>query len=481
MCTKSIAHIPATFPVTSHTDYVGKDSVFVAIKGDKQDGVLFIPQAIAKGATTLVIHEDAVLPDATSSLIAQLNIRVYKTDNPRKELALLSAVLADNPADKLKIIGITGTKGKTTTTFLLNHLLKSSGYKTAMLSTVHNEIDGGVFPTNLTTPQPDYIHQFLKVCVAEDIEYVVMEVAAQAVSLYRTHGISFESIIFTNLSQEHGEFYATMQDYFDAKCQLFEQLKEGGSLIINSDDSWAQKIIASSQQELQHFSMHDPMAPYQIKQSDASRNYLSATISWRSRSESVNCPVLVGTYNLYNILAATACALEMGVPIESIKGSLQTFPSIPGRLERYFLPNGATCIIDYAHNPSSYQELLSTLRDLTHHLIIVFGCGGERDAARRPVMGGIAARYADEIILTSDNPRSENPHTIIHDIMAGIPEPDHSKVHTVIDRKEAIEYAYARSKPGTIFALLGKGPDEYQIIGTVKSSFSEIEILQSLR
>ncbi|HEV2600980.1 MAG TPA: UDP-N-acetylmuramoyl-L-alanyl-D-glutamate--2,6-diaminopimelate ligase [Candidatus Babeliales bacterium] len=474
----SIAHLPTHYPVTCHTDYVDAGSTFVAIAGANHNGLAFVPLAIEKGATKIVVQKSVIIPDTLRALLNQKQIALEYVDDTRKALAQLSAEAAEYPAEKLKIIGITGTKGKTTTTFLLYHILQTAGYKTAMLSTVQNEIDGGILPAQLTTPQPDYLHQFLKVCVEEEVEYVVMEVAAQATSLYRTHGIQFDAAIFTNLSQEHGEFYPSMEDYFAAKCALFDQLKLHGTMLINSDDTWGKKLLAQHP-TAQTFGL-ETAAKFTAELSDASRAFITAAIKWGKNSLPITCPTLIGNYNLLNILAAAGCALQLGVNSRKIARALETFESIPGRLERYFLNNGATCIIDYAHNPSSYTALFSTLRPLTNHLILVFGCGGQRDAARRPIMGAIAAEYADVIILTSDNPRTENPADIIADIMAGIPEHNRANVRQILDRRAAIEHAYELSGQGSIFVLLGKGPDEYQIIGDTKTYFSEVAILNTL-
>ncbi len=487
MCTKAIPHLPEVFPVTSHTDYVGAGSTFVAIKGFEQDGINFVARAIEKGASKIVMSREAVIPADAMEHILTYRVELIRVDDPRKELALLSAAAADYPAKKLKIIGVTGTKGKTTTTFLLNQMLKAGGKKTAMTSTLYNEIDGGIFPTEFATPQADYLHQFLKACVHEQIEYVVMEIAAQAVTVHRTYGLEFDAIIFTNLSQEHGEFYATMDDYFDAKTEIFNQLKQGAPLFVNADDEWGQKILASVAEypgiSIRSYGIDKQEVEFRASQPEVASRLLGRIEEVNSgEGVSVCCPVLVGKYNMYNALAATACILYFDdISNGAIENALELCPPIPGRLERYFLPNGAVCIIDYAHNPSSYRELLSTLRLLTKHLIVVFGCGGKRDAARRPVMGSIAAEYADEIILTADNPRTEDPVQIINDIEQGISESDRYKVSKIVDRKEAIEQAYERSHMGSLCVLLGKGPNEYQIVGTVKSYFSEVEIIGSFK
>lgn len=446
-------NLPLTFPIACHTNQVGPGSTFVAIKGYEKNGVEYIPDAIAKGATSIVIENEANLSDEVLMLLEQKKIVVRRVPDTRLALAILSAQAAGNPAKQLKIIGITGTKGKTTTSFLLWHLLKTAGYKTALLSTVNNYINDEKFSAPLTTAQPDYLHQFLKLCVENDVTHVVMEVAAQALSLHRVYGIEFEGVIFTNFSLEHLEFYANMEDYFAAKCRIFGMTKAHAPILINGDDIWCQKIKPT---ENMHF------------------------FSLLRETNTFSCPALIGSFNAYNVTAASMMALKLGISSEAIEQGLATFPGVRGRFERHELPNGATCIIDYAHNPSSYESALGALREMTDHLIVVFGAGGKRDPSKRPLMGQVAAQFADVVLLTSDNPRTEDPELIIADIERGIIPAHTAKVIKIIDRKVAIERAYALARQGTIIALLGKGPDEYQIIGDQKLPFSEAEIIQSI-
>ena len=443
--------ISQLFPVACHTNNVGNGSLFVVIKGMKQDGLQFVPRALEQGAHGIVIEHDVVVSDEVENLITQHNALVIRVENSRKALAELSAAALNYPAKKLKIIGITGTKGKSTTTFLLEHILRSAGLKTAMLSTVFNRIKGIDIPTKLTTQQPDYLHVFFNECVNQDVEYVVMEVAAQAFSLHRVEGIEFDAAIFTNFSAEHGEFYATMADYFASKMKIIEHLKPGAPLLINQDDA----LVASL-----------------LNQYSYSRYF--------SENSDFTCPALLGRFNRYNVSAATHCALELGIDHAVIKTALENFVGVPGRLEKYQLPNGALGIIDYAHNPSSFEAILGELRTLTDNLIVIFGCGGERDSSKRPVMGALASAIADRIIITADNPRSEVLEQINRDIMAGISHENLHKVTIEEDREKAIHQAYKYSQQGSLLVLLGKGPDEYQIIQGVTYPFSEKAILKSL-
>ncbi len=472
--------IPTIFPVTCHTDHVGPGSTFVAIKGFKHDGAQYIESALQKGATTIVVHNDVDLNDVIQQAIIKKNAQLMRVADTRKALAQLSAHALGHPAKKLRIIGITGTKGKTTSSFLLSHIFKQAKIKTALLSTVHNEIDGQVFATQLTTQQPDYLHMFFKCCVDAGVEVVVMEVAAQALSLHRTYGIEFDGALFTNFSLEHLEFYATMEDYFVAKCLLFGQCKQDAPILINVDDAKGRTLLDNNP-TYQSFGITSADVQFRAAVESLFGDAVQCTIAHDKERYAIVCPALFGMYNAYNILGACSMAYLLGVNTATIVRALHAFPSIPGRLERYTLPNGAHCIIDYAHNPASYKAVLSTLRSITNHLIVVFGAGGQRDAQRRPLMGAAAAEFADLIILTADNPRTEDPYAIMDDIVIGIDQKYGCTVIREVDRERAIKRAYQHSKPDSIIAILGKGPDAYQIIGTQKTYFSDAGVVRLLR
>lgn len=466
---------PTTFPVTCHTDYVGQGSTFVAIKGFKTDGVLFIPRALERGATRIIVARDAIIPDDIQALLKHKKITPWPVDDTRQELVRLSALAAGEPARLLRIIAITGTKGKTTTSFLLKHILSHAGVRTALISSAGNYIDGEYFPTSLTTPQADYIHQFLALCVARKVTHVILEVAAQAMTMHRVDGIVFDSVIFTNFGLEHLEFYDSMGSYFAAKCHLLARSRRRGAAYINADDAWCAALPGLCEGVVT-FGLNKH-ADSQMQNVDARR--LSFDLV-RDSTRSFICEALTGKFNVYNVAGGATVALDYGIASEDIADALRTFPGVPGRGERHALSNGAVGIIDYAHNPLSYQALLPELKTLTDHLIVVFGAGGERDASRRPLMGAIAAQYADVVVITTDNARSEDPQRIANDIYAGIPETERGKVIIELDRERAIKKAFACSRASSMIALLGKGPDCYQIIGAHKTPFYESEILKAL-
>jgi len=469
--------LTSLFPVACHTDHVGSGSIFVVINGFHENGICYLPQAIARGASCIVVQDNAIIPAASVALIKKTGVTVKRVADTRLALAQLSAQVAGDPAKKLKIIGVTGTKGKTTTVFLLAHVLRYAGYKIALLSTVNNTIDNQTFVSPLTTPQPDYLHQFFKQALAVNTEYVVMEVAAQALTMHRIAGIQFDGLIFTNFSQEHLEFYKTLDDYFHAKCLLFKQVKPEAPIIINADDDYCKTL--QHQIDATWFSMRKATISGNLINNPLKQ--IDLQVNWQSDTYRFSCPQLIGMFNGYNLLGVVSMALQLGISPKTIATAVSTFAGVPGRMEQYILPNGATAIIDYAHNPASYQEVLSLLRQLTPHLIVIFGAGGHRDATKRPLMGKIAAQMADMVILTTDNPRTEDPEQIINDIVRDIPTDVGHKILREIDRKKAIQRGYACSRKNSIIVILGKGADEYQIIGDKKTYFSEKAILQQLR
>ena len=473
--------LPQLWPVACHTDYVGKNSTFVAIKGAKEDGINYVPLALQKGARTIVAEYTAHISPEILQAIKDADAQLMFVANGRRSLALLSANAWHNPAHHLKIIAITGTKGKTTTAWLLHHILQESGKKSALLSSVKNKILNQEFDTHLTTAHPDYLHAFFHACTSWDIEYVVMEVAAQAVSLHRIDGLEFDGLIFTNFSATHGEFYDSPESYFQAKKELFTLCKPGSPLLINADDSHGASLLTHYTQAIS-YSLSDGNAQLITCNEHAGIEGVRGMI--RNQNAHIKfeyqCPALCGNFNAYNITAASGMALQLGLDPQAIASHVATFAGVPGRLERYTLPNGARCFIDHAHNVLSFQAVLPLLRSLTSHLIVVAGAGGDRDRASRPTLGALMGQYADRVIITADNPRTEDPADIIAALYTGISEDKKEKVLCEIDREKAIKKAYELSGPGTIIALLGKGPEQYQIIGSTKIPFSERGIIAQL-
>lgn len=469
---------PKKYLVTCHTDHVGPGSTFVAIKGYQQDGIAYIPRALENGASTIVVEEDAVIDASMMMHIERAGVCLVRVPNTRKALAQMSARANGYPAKKLRILAVTGTKGKTTCAYLLAHSLRRLGCSVALLSTVTNQISDELLPTTLTTQQPDYLHTFFKVCVNRNIQYVVMEVAAQAQTLYRTYELEFDGILFTNFSQEHAEFYESQEDYFNAKLSLFAQAKPNAPCVVNADDARFD-AIKNVYPFVQSYSCIDVANNYHASVADDAICEIATILTAADLQIPVSCSALIGQFNVYNVLGVMGLLISLGFSAPAVAYAISSFTGVPGRLERYHLPNGAQCFIDYAHTPSSFEAVLSTLGRLTDDLIVVFGAGGDRDRIKRPMMGAIASQYAQRVILTSDNPRSEDPHTIIADIMCGV-EVIEGKVIQELDRAQAIKRAYEISGPSSIIAVLGKGPDEYQLVKGVKTFFSDTKTVLSL-
>lgn len=471
--------IPSIFPVTCNTKHVGPGSTFVAIKGFKEDGAKYIPLAIEHGATTIIV-------DKTQGPIkVPPHINVISVDDTRQALATYTAQALGNPAQKLKFIGITGTAGKTTTTYLIDHILTQTGFKTALLGSIKNKIGEIEEESSLTTPESDYIHMFLAECVKHNVDYVIMETSSHSIALSRIYGIAFDAVGFTNLSPEHMDFHPTMEHYFQTKAKLFEQLKQNGIAVINTDNEWGQRALERLNRKIYLFGAQKKIAQNQnytqfsIIQNDKNGIILSAGHSPGSSPgqalRPLPCQSLFGAYNAYNITMASLICSGLGVAEETIAKALATFPGVPGRLQLHTLKNGAQAFVDYAHKPGAFEEVLKTLRPLSSHLTVVFGCGGDRDKTKRPVMGKLAADYADLIIVTDDNPRNEDPQTIANEILAGIPQEKMNKVHIELDRRKAIELAAARSNNHSIIAILGKGHENYHLVKGQKFHLDDME------
>ncbi|MFH1644353.1 MAG: UDP-N-acetylmuramoyl-L-alanyl-D-glutamate--2,6-diaminopimelate ligase [bacterium] len=438
--------LPKLYPVTCHTDNVGPCSTFVVIQGYQHDGAKYIEQAIKKGALKIVLDVKQ-----QKTLIKQDGIEYIFVENTRKVLADLSGKSLNYPSTKLKIIGITGTKGKTTTTYLIEHILKQSGFKTALLGTIKNKILDFEIQSERTTPQSDFLHIFFDQCVKNNVDFVVMEVSSHALSLDRIHGIEFDTIGFTNLAPEHLDFYKNMNEYFQAKFKIFDHIKLNSPIVINSDDKWGQKAIK--------------------KLSVKNLNL----IQFSKNDVKINSKNMPGEFNEYNITMSFLICKQLKISEEKIIGAIKNFDGIPGRMQKHILKNNAHAFIDYAHNPSSFEASLKALKKLNSNLIVVFGCGGDRDKTKRPIMGNIAAKYAKKIILTDDNPRFEDREQIIKEIYAGICQSKQKNVLCIPDRKIAIKKAVELSNEDSLIAILGKGHENYYSIKGKSFYFDDFE------
>lgn len=467
--------LPKTYPVTSHTDYVGPGSTFVVINGAKDHGLNYVKLAVEKGATKVVFDKNVTLEKDLYSFLSEAQVAIEFVSNTRKVVAKKAAKAWGYPALSLKLIGITGTKGKTSTAYLSYFLLKLHGHKVALLSTAEKLVDGQEVDLDLTTPLPEHLHAFFALCEQQKVEYVVMEISAQALSLHRVEGLEFVTGIFTNFSHEHLEFYESMDSYFAAKKMLIAQVQNQKNMFVNFDDEHGRKLM-QEYPACRTYSLESGQADFHA-QALVHPDCVTLKIVQAHEKIVLNAP-LIGKFNASNLLGVVSMMTSLDIPMYKNLSLTQQLHQIPGRMEKYKLKNGSYCFIDYAHNPSSFEAVLSTLKSMTKHLIVVFGAGGCRDKSKRPMMGAVAEKYADVVVLTSDNPRDEDPAAIINDILEGFSVKDDAKIIKELNRTKSIELAYHISHKDSIIAILGKGRDEYQIVGRLTFPFKERSIIK---
>ncbi|MFX0548899.1 UDP-N-acetylmuramoyl-L-alanyl-D-glutamate--2,6-diaminopimelate ligase [Hathewaya histolytica] len=444
--------------------------LFFALKGATVDGHDFIKEAIKKGAIAVVLSKE-VQDDFHNTTLIQV-------EYGRKALAKASSNYYDNPSDKLKLIGITGTNGKTTSTFMIKSILESEGHKVGLVGTIANYIGNKKIDSSHTTPESLELHKLFKEMLDEGIEYCVMEVSSHSLSLDRVYGVKFKYGIFTNLTQDHLDFHKTFDAYFEAKYKLFEMSENA---VINIDDPYGERII-----ELLQSKGNKNIVTYSI---DKESDYKAFDESIHSRgvefkvlhdmaNENLYC-ALPGRYNIYNSLGAIIVALEEGIKLEDVKKALSK-AMVPGRCEilTHNKNLGFEIIVDYAHTPDGLENILSTAREFTRgKLISVFGCGGDRDKTKRPIMGKIGCDLSDIAVITSDNPRTEEPMSIIEDILVGLKTDNYIVVE---NRREAIKRAIIEAQNGDVIVIAGKGHEDYQILKTGKIHFDEREVVDEI-
>lgn len=454
---------------------VEEGSVFVCISGAVSDGHKYIPDVAAKGAAAVVVEREVEAPE---------NVTVIRVEDTRYALALMSAAYFDYPAEKMKVIGITGTKGKTTTTYMIKSILDSVGYKVGLIGTIEAIIGDKKIPAANTTPESYTIQKYFAQMVEEGCDCVVMEVSSQGLMLHRTAGIPFEIGIFTNLGKDHigPNEHKDFDDYKRCKGLLFKQCKLG---IANVDDKYFRDVFqgATCRVETFGFSKEADLRAENV-QLVSKPGYLGVAYHVAGLMDfdvEIDIP---GTFSVYNSLTAISVCRHFNVPVEKIKDALKK-AKVKGRIEMIKVSDEFTLMIDYAHNAMSLESLLTTLKEYNpKRLVCLFGCGGNRSKDRRYEMGEVSGRLADLTIITSDNPRFEEPQAIIDDIKIGIGKTD-GKYVEICDRKEAIKYAIGHGQPGDVIVLAGKGHEDYQEIKGVKYPMDErvliAEVLEELK
>ncbi len=448
---------------------VKEGSLFVAVKGTQSDGHSFIPYVSAKGAVAIVCE---VLP-----LDIYSGITYVQVQNSSSALAHIASNYFENPSEKLKLIGVTGTNGKTTTATLLFHLFRSLGYKCGLLSTIKNQINETVISATHTTPDPLQLNSLLSDMVSENCTHVFMEVSSHSVVQKRTDGLIFAGGVFTNITHDHLDYHKTFENYIKAKKEFFDNLPSHAFAIVNADDKNGMVMLQNTKASKYTYAMRS-MADYRCKLIENDFSGLLINID----GQEVVCR-LVGSFNAYNLTAAYATAILLGEQKIDILSALSVLGPVEGRFDFITSPGKITGIIDYAHTPDALKNVLSTIHDINGGLgrvITIVGCGGDRDKTKRPIMAKIACEMSDKVILTSDNPRSEDPVEIIHQMEEGISISEKRKAISITDRKEAIKTAVSFAQPGDVILVAGKGHEKYQEIKGVRSPFDDKKILVEL-
>jgi UDP-N-acetylmuramoyl-L-alanyl-D-glutamate--2,6-diaminopimelate ligase len=444
-------------------------SVFVALRGLKADGTSFVPQAIANGAAAIVAER---APDAPPP-VPWVAVR-----DARVALAFLAAEFHGHPSRRMMVVGITGTNGKTTTSYLLSAIFEAAGVRCGLMGTVAYRIGNRQVAATRTTPEAPDVQAMLRQMAEEGCGACAMEVSSHALALRRVDGTRFAAGVFTNLTRDHLDFHSDMEEYFGAKRRLFEMLPEGAPAVVNLDDPRGPSLAESVSRPVTYaIARAADVAPGPLSFSLTGLRFEvhvpGGTVRVRSR--------LVGRPNVYNILAATATATALRIPLESIERGLEQLEGVPGRFELASTPDDdITVVVDYAHTDDALRNLLETARPLAaRRLLTVFGAGGDRDRTKRPLMGMVAARLSDVVVITSDNPRSEDPLRIIEEVRRGA-QPElragDTELVAIADRREAIHDAVRRAQPGDVVLVAGKGHEKYQEIGGRVLPFDDVAV-----
>lgn len=471
----NISEDPDISHVSYNSENIQKGSLFVAIKGQKFDGHDFIKDAINKGAVAFVVERPEI----------DRNLRGYQflvVDDTRKALAIISSNFFGRVSEKIPVIGVTGTNGKTTTSFLIKSILNSYGLKTGLIGTIHYEIGNTILPATHTTPESVDFQELLRKMYDAGCEAIVTEVSSHALALKRVDGTVFERAVFTNLSRDHLDFHGTMEDYFQAKARLFKKLlREGAFSIINADDEYGMRLKSFLGKTITYGIISGDVRAININNSITGLDFDVIIDGQKTHIESS----LTGLINVYNILGAISIGISMNIPLEIIRDGIRNLSSVKGRFQKIGLGQDFLVVVDYAHTPDALKRLIITARELITQtmsgekknrsealgkIITVFGCGGDRDRGKRPLMGEIATKLSDFVIITNDNPRTEDPNVIISDILKGVIGENFA---VIPDRFEAIRQAVRMAEKGDVVLIAGKGHEEYQEIKGQRFYFSD--------
>ena len=447
--------------ITHDSRKVKHGSLFIALKGEFEDGYKYINDAINNGAVAILANSRPVNIKSDTPI---LNV-----SNVRQAMAKIACNFFDNPSEKINLIGVTGTNGKTSVCYLINHILNDNNFPSGSIGTLGYINSSNIISTGFTTPESIDLQQILDTSVKGGLENIVMEVSSHSIAMHRVDGLNIDIAIFTNLTPEHLDFHKTMENYLHEKQKMFTRLDKNSDCIINIDDDYSEKIVLKTKANVIKYGLSSNADVYPINY-NLSGEGLTAQISIFKKTINIST-TLFGKYNLYNILAAISAASICGVSPQKIESSLNKPISIPGRLEMIYNQRGKTVVIDYAHTPDAFENVLHSIAELKYNKIItVFGCGGNRDVSKRAPMGKIAEKYSDEVVITSDNPRTENLNKIIDDILIGFQNNNHI---VIPDRNDALRYAINNMKRDSILLVLGKGVENYQEVNGEKIPYNE--------
>ena len=446
---------------------IEENDVFIAIRGAVADGHEFIETAINKGATAIICD---TFPE---NIVAGVTYVQVKDTN--RALAFMASNFYGNPSSNLKLVGITGTNGKTTIASLLFQLFKKAGYKVGLLSTVKNVVDDVEYKSMLTTSDSITINKFLKQMNDAGVEYCFMEVSSHGIAQKRTEGLQFAGGVFTNLSHDHLDYHKTFAEYRDVKKIFFDQLPKSAFALVNSDDKNGPVMVQNTGAKKLTYALKS----YADYRAQILENQLSGLLLKVNEQEV--WVRLIGTFNAYNLLAIYGTAIELGLDNLEVLRLLSELESVSGRFQFIVSKDNITAVVDYAHTPDALENVLKTIEDIrtkNEQLITIVGCGGDRDKTKRPIMANIASTLSDKAILTSDNPRTENPETIIEEMEKGVEPQNYKKTLAILDRKQAIKTACQLAQPNDIILIAGKGHETYQEINGVRHDFDDMKIVK---
>lgn len=454
--------------ITVDSNKVEKNFMFIAIKGTNTDGHKYIQSAISNGANAIMFEDNFSQEDN--------NISLVEVENTRKALPKIASNFYSNPTKRINLVGITGTNGKTTISYILEQIWKEQGVNSGIIGTIENRFKNKIYPANLTTPDPIGLNSLIHEMKDDGVTHIAMEVSSHALDLSRVDSCDFDVAIFSNLTQDHLDYHKTLDNYFNAKKKLFIEVlkdskKENKYSIINIDDEYGKKLSEEIEGKVITYSTIDKNADIYADNVKISNDNITAdvlTIFGNLKLKSN----LIGKHNLYNLLAATGGALSLNCDIKTVENALNKVDYIPGRLEKITNSLGLNVFVDYAHTPDALKNVIFSIRSVYKgKLITVFGCGGDRDKKKRPLMGSIAEEFSDLVVVTSDNPRTENPELIIEDIKEGFKSK--SELTEFVNREKAIEYAINTAKKDDTILIAGKGHEDYQILGKEKIFFDD--------